>query len=69
MSYEDQKYGDAWDKRYYKDFINYYENYNYDGSVRVSNGAVVLPAKQQPVTPRKTSPLVILLAGASPHIM
>lgn len=62
MWFEDRKYGDAWDKRYYKDFVNYYETHNYDGSTRVSSGAVVLSAKQRSVAPRRTSPIVLLLA-------
>ena len=56
MSYEDQKYGDAWDKRYYKDFMEYYAKYNYDGSDK----RIVVATRAQ--KPARDGEIVLLLA-------
>lgn len=57
MPYEDQKYGDAWDKRLYKDFREYYEKYNYDGS---DKRIVVATCAQKPA---RHGEIVLLLAS------
>ncbi len=63
MDQDANKFGDTWNKRYYKDFIRYYETHNYDGSIRAGTRNVLVSPKQQSVERSRSSAVELLLAS------